>query len=229
MTISILARDEKTGACGGAAMTGSLCVGGWVLRGHAESGMSASQGSLPSTLWGEEALLQMKAGTAAADAVTAITTDDTGRAQRQMSALDLAGGTGSFTGDDSIPTADARHGRGVVVAGNLLSSPNVLDACLAGFLAAEGAFELRLLAALTAAERAGGDSRGLLSAALLVVRRDAAPLSLRVDHDDDPLAALRALHTRATTGAYGEWAALVPTLDDPHRAVPHADPAIRVD
>ncbi|WP_099827767.1 DUF1028 domain-containing protein [Oceaniglobus indicus] len=227
MTISILAHDQKTGSYGGAATTGSLCVGGWVLRGDAESGMSASQGSLPSTLWGDAALARMRAGAGAAEAVAAITGADAGRAHRQMSALDLAGGTGSFTGGESIPTADARHAPGVVVAGNLLSSPAVLDACLQGFLAATGPLDLRLLAALDAAAAAGGDSRGLLSAALLIVRRDAAPLSLRVDYDDEPLAALRALHARATSGPYGEWVALVPTLDDPHRSEPHADPAIR--
>ena len=68
MTISVLAIDEKTGRIGGAAATGSLCVGGWVLRGHADSGMSASQGTAPSTLWGEEVLVRMSAGAAAADA-----------------------------------------------------------------------------------------------------------------------------------------------------------------
>ncbi|MGB8622090.1 MAG: DUF1028 domain-containing protein, partial [Paracoccaceae bacterium] len=50
MTYSILARDEKTGRVGGAAATGSFCVGGWVLRGDPRSGMSASQGTAPSTL-----------------------------------------------------------------------------------------------------------------------------------------------------------------------------------
>ena len=48
MTFSILARDPTTGAIGGAAATGSLCVGGWVLRGDLAAGMSASQGAAPS-------------------------------------------------------------------------------------------------------------------------------------------------------------------------------------
>jgi hypothetical protein len=54
VTISILAIDEESGRLGGAAATGSLCVGGWVLRGDPESGMSASQGTAPSTLSTEE-------------------------------------------------------------------------------------------------------------------------------------------------------------------------------
>ena len=62
MTFSILAQDLNTGCMGGAAATGSLCVGGWVLRGDSRAGMSASQGAAPSTLWGEDALNRMQAG-----------------------------------------------------------------------------------------------------------------------------------------------------------------------
>lgn len=220
MTLSILAFDEKTGAYGGAATTGSLCVGGWVLRGDAESGMSASQGSLPSTMWGTDVLTLMRDGSSAADAVATVTSADPGRAERQLAALDPTGGTGHFTGDNSIPVAEARIAHNVVVTGNLLAAPDVLDACLSGFETADGPLDLRLLAALDAASEAGGDSRGLLSAALLVVSRSRPPLTLRVDYSETPLRDLRALHTRARTGLYGDWVRHVPTLEDPHRAVP---------
>ena len=228
MTISILAFDEKTGSYGGAATTGSLCVGGWVLRGDAESGLTASQGSLPSTLWGTNALTLMRAGASAPDAVAAVTGPDAGRDQRQLAALDLTGRTAGFTGSDSVSVAGEAADRHVIVAGNLLSSEAVIPACLDGFLASTDSFDLRLLAALDAAARAGGDSRGLLSAALLVVSRTAAPLTLRIDRSDAPLADLRALHGHATTGAYADWARLVPTLDAPERREPPRDaPAAR--
>ncbi|MBV0911202.1 DUF1028 domain-containing protein [Anianabacter salinae] len=217
MTISILARDAETGTLGGAAATGSLCVGGWVLRGDPESGMSASQGSLPSTLWGTGVLARMRAGLTAQDAVAEVTGADAGRAQRQLAALDPAGGTGHFTGDASIAYAGARSESGVVVAGNLLSSASVVEAAMDAFLASGAPFPERLLVALKAASAAGGDSRGLRSAALLVVSRTAAPLTLRVDYSQTPLADLGALHDRATSGEYAAWAALVPTLDDPER------------
>lgn len=222
MTISILAYDEKTGACGGAATTGSLCVGGWVLRGDAESGMTASQGSLPSTMWGTDALALMRSGLPAAEAVARVTTPDTGKAERQMSALDLTGATAHFTGANSIAVAGAREAAGVVVAGNLLASEAVLDACLEGFLTATGGLDLRLLTALETASRAGGDSRGLLSAALLVVSRSTPPLTLRVDYSEAPLSALRVLHGHATNGLYADWLHHVPVVDDPHRALPFA-------
>lgn len=224
MTISILAFDRKTGSYGGAATTGSLCVGGWVLRGDPESGLSASQGSLPSTLWGTAVLERMRAGATAGKAVTAVTAPDAGRAQRQLAALDPKGGTGHFTGAESIPAAAARTAPDVVVAGNLLSSEKVLDACLKGYLDTQGTMPERLLAALRAASDAGGDSRGLLSAALLVVNRATPPLTLRIDHSETPLAALADLHRRATTGPYSEWARLVPTLDEPERAEPWQAP-----
>ncbi|MCP1168584.1 MULTISPECIES: DUF1028 domain-containing protein [Limimaricola] len=223
MTISILAYDAETGTYGAAATTGSLCVGGWVLRGDAESGLSASQGSLPSTLWGTQVLERMRAGQSAAEAVFEVADADAGRAHRQLAALDPDGGTGHFTGASSIPAAGARQAPSVVVTGNLLSGDDVIEACLQGYLEARGNMAERLIAALEAAAMAGGDSRGLLSAALLVVSRSDPPLSLRIDYSETPLQDLSDLHRRATSGAYSEWARLVPTLDEPERAEPFSE------
>ena len=88
MTFSILVRDPETGVLGGAAATGNLCVGGWVLRGDARAGLSASQGRTPSTLWGEDVLDAMRHGQNAAQAVAGIVAADRGRATRQLLALD---------------------------------------------------------------------------------------------------------------------------------------------
>lgn len=218
MTISILAHDEKKGVYGGAAATGSLCVGGWVLRGHAESGMSASQGTAPSTLWGEGVLERMKGGVPADRAVAGIVADDAGAAHRQLAALDLKGGVAAYTGSDSIPSAGVRLGPGIVVAGNMLRSEAVLYAALEGYLTAMGDLADRLIAALRAAEAAGGDSRGLQSAALLVVSRTEPPLTLRIDRSDDPISALTDLLRAARTPPYADWLKVVPVLDEPYRA-----------
>ena len=218
MTFSILAYDAETGRYGGAAATGSLCVGGWVLRGRPDTGMSASQGTAPSTLWGEDVLTQMQSGAPADQAVRQTVQGDTGRAFRQLAALDPMGRTAAFTGDQSVPACGHRAGPDVIVAGNMLTDTDVLDAILDRFLVARGGFTDRLLAALVAGEAAGSDSRGLMSAALLVVGADMPPLTLRVDYSDAPLDDLQALHQRATSGAYGEWMHLVPTQAAPHRA-----------
>jgi uncharacterized Ntn-hydrolase superfamily protein len=217
MTFSILARDDETGAIGGAAATGSLCVGGWVLRGNPAAGMSASQGMAPSTFWGEDVLDLMANGENAETAVRAVTEPDAGRAQRQLTALPLVGPGAVFTGKANTPATAGRLFAGGIAAGNMLAGPEVVDALAAGFLNATGSLPARLLAGLGSAHDAGSDSRGLMSAALLVVSPAHAPLSLRIDYADDPLAALAALLERATSGDYAEWARQVPCLDDPER------------
>ena len=217
MTFSILARDETSGWIGGAAATGSLCVGGWVLRANPLGGASASQGAAPSTFWGEDVLTRMKDGATAAEAVRAVTEPDAGRAARQLAALDPQGGTGVHTGADNSDVKGSRESDGCVVSGNLLSGQNVLDAIADGFAGAAGTLPARLLAAVQAGEAAGGDSRGLMSAALLIVGPDIAPLTLRIDYSETPVADLVRLHERATSGDYGDWTTTVPTLSDPQR------------
>ena len=219
MTFSILARDPASNAIGGAAATGSLCVGGWVLRGDARVGMSASQGMSPSTLWGEDVLAAMRGGQSAETAVATVTGADRGRAQRQLAALGLTGPGVVFSGEENLPEISGKPFDGGVAAGNMLSGAGVIDAMVAHYLAARGDFASRLLSSLRAAADAGGDTRGLLSASLLILSPDAAPLTLRVDYHEDPLAALDALHARATSGDYATWSRQVPTLNDPERGV----------
>ena len=219
MTISILAYDEVSGRFGGAATTGSLCVGGWVLRGDSTSGMSASQGTSPSTLWGAAVLHQMQDGKSAQDAVDEVVTPDTGKDFRQLSALDTSGRTGAFTGAKSVAVCGHVADKGTVVSGNILANSEVLDATLQGYLSASGTFSERLIKALVSAAHAGGDNRGLLSAALLVVGRDIAPLSLRVDYASDPIAALRELHDVSQSQPYSDWANAVPTLNEPFKGI----------
>lgn len=217
MTFSLLARDSNSSAIGGVAATGSLCVGGWVLRGAVGAGMSASQGMSPSTLWGEDVLTRMRNGDCAQVAVDAVTTVDPGRDQRQLTALAMDGRGAVFSGPSNTHVIADRVFDGGVAAGNLLAGEAVIDALVAGYRDSDGPFAERLLAGLFAADAAGSDKRGLLSAALLVLSPDRPPLTLRVDHSESPLEALAALYRHATTGDYAEWAQQVPTLDDPTR------------
>ncbi|MDJ1014952.1 MAG: DUF1028 domain-containing protein [Paracoccaceae bacterium] len=217
MTYSILVRDPATGHMGGAAATGSLCVGGWVLRGDARAGMSASQGAAPSTFWGEDVLALMREGTTAADAVSQMTSADAGRDARQLSALGLSGPGAAFTGMDNTPEMASITDNGLVAAGNLLQSAAVIDAVVSGFTASQGALPERLLTALDAGSGAGGDSRGLMSAAILVVGKDIPPLSLRVDYSLQPLQALEGLLERTQQDDYSAWLNTVPVCADPMR------------
>jgi uncharacterized Ntn-hydrolase superfamily protein len=167
VTISILAFDEKTGAYGGAAMTGSLCVGGWVLRGTPNRGCRRPRARCPRTLWGTGVLERMRAGRPPRTPWRR-SPRRRGRAQRQLAALDPKGGTGHFTGSESVPAAGARAARHVVVAGNMLAGTAVLDAGLEGFLAPVRSGR-RACSPRSMRPRGGRGQRGLLSAALLVV------------------------------------------------------------
>lgn len=234
MTFSILVRDRDSGAFGGAAATGSLCVGGWVLRGDSRAGLSASQGAAPSHLWGEDVLEGMRGGASAESAITRVTEADAGRDWRQLSALGCNGPGAAFTGAHNTGWKGDRADGDLVLAGNMLVGAKVLAALHDGFITSAGALPDRLLAALRAADQAGGDFRGLQSAALLVVSDDAAPLTLRVDWSERPIDALAALLAQTRQPGYAEWLPCVPTRRSPERrpdcppgAAQGADPARR--
>jgi len=220
MTFSILARDRKTGAVGGAAATGSLCVGGWVLRGDLSAGMSASQGAAPSTFWGEEVLQRMRDGSPLEQSVNDVTSRDRGRAYRQLAAIDLSGNAAAYTGEENQDVKGSLVFPGGIASGNMLGSEAVLSAMTGAFTQSDQVFERRLIEALRAAHDAGSDFRGLLSTALLVLQPDRPPLSLRIDyHADDPIGALEQLYDKATSGEYAEWVRQVPVATDKERTL----------
>jgi uncharacterized Ntn-hydrolase superfamily protein len=218
MTFSILTFDSKTGVFAAAAATGSLCVGGWVLRGDIESGLVASQGTAPSTFWRDDVLRAMHQGQSAGEAVEAVTRRDPGRGHRQLIALDRRGRAHGFTGADSVAYANHITQPGMAIAGNMLEGPGVLEAMLSAAPADELSADDRMLRVLTAAKQAGGDSRGLLSAALLVLAPDRPPLDLRIDHSDDPISELERLCRRTRQSPYFDWLSEVPVLLEKARA-----------
>lgn len=215
MTLSLLARDPETGALGGVAATGNLCVGGWVLRGDPAAGISASQGKTPSTLWGEDALRFLRESNSPDDVVTRVTRADAGRAARQLSVLSAAGEVAGFDGPENHPFTGHIEGEGWIVAGNWLASTAVIEATASAYSSAAGGFEERLLHALATGVEEGSDSRGTLSAALLVVASDRPPLSLRIDWDKEPVERLHDLYDQTRDPGYAAWLATLPTRDRP--------------
>ena len=217
MTYSILTYDRETGTFAAAAATGSLCVGGWVLRGDIESGLVASQGTAPSTFWRDEVLRRMHDGTDAEAAIANVVQPDPGRGHRQIIALDRQGGTSGFTGRDSVAFADHVCEDGLAVAGNMLTGRAVLDAMISAARSSRETVVDRMFAALSLADAAGGDARGLVSAALLILDPNRPPLDLRIDHHGNPLTALRQLCDRAHRSPYNDWLGTVPVLADRSR------------
>lgn len=215
MTFSILARDPETGALGGATATGNLCVGGWVLRGSAGIGISSSQGHYPSTLWGEQVLLAIAEGAAPPDAIESIVSLDRGRETRQLMALNQEGDGGVFSGSENIPEVSEAIEPDFCAGGNMLANAQVIDAVKSGYVEADGSFSRRLFAGLVAGAEAGGDERGLMSAAILIVAIDFPPINLRVDYSEDPLRDLSTLIDCVEDEAYANWMRVLPTGETP--------------
>ncbi|SMX22518.1 DUF1028 domain-containing protein [Boseongicola aestuarii] len=215
MTISILVRDPETGVLGGAAATGNLCVGGWVLRGDIRAGLSASQGKTPSTLWGEDVLDEMRNGRSAVQAVANVVGADQGRATRQLLAIDRNGRAAAFSGNQNVAEVSEIKSHNLVVGGNMLRDRAVIEACRTGFMVSHGPIAARLLVALEHAAAAGGDLRGLQSAAILIMSEKAPPVDLRIDYSETPLEDLGQLVARAQNATYLAWRNTLPTRQDP--------------
>jgi uncharacterized Ntn-hydrolase superfamily protein len=201
VTYSIVGRDEKSGELGVAVQSRAFSVGlcAWARPGV---GAIATQ-SFTERSYGPRGIDLLAAGRAPADALGELLEADELRDFRQVAFLDSEGQAAAHTGAACVP--DCGHvSRGNLSAqGNMLASPTVWQAAADTFDATEGTLAERLLAALDAAEEAGGDFRGRESATLFVVSgdRDEAPwqsvFDLRVESDPEPLQELRRLYRRA--------------------------------
>lgn len=201
VTYSLLARDPLTGELGIGVASCVLAVGRAVPWATAGVGVVATQ-SRTRRGYGPHGLAGLQAGLGPAEVLDTLLSRDAGAQNRQVALLDARGAAAVHTGEDCLPVAGHRAGPGYSVQGNMLASDEVLDAIAEGFTAAAGPLAERLLAALVAGERAGGDLRGRQSAALRVVGGEvvaepweAVPVDLRIDDAEDPLASLgRLLH-----------------------------------
>jgi uncharacterized Ntn-hydrolase superfamily protein len=194
MTWSIVARDPATGAFGVAVATRFFAVG--ALCPHADGGIGAlATQALINPTYGPRGLRLLREGLTARQALEVLTAADDGREVRQLHLQDARGGIAAFTGRDCVPWCGHRMRDGFSVAGNMLAGPQVVEDTAAAYEAGAGLpFAQRLIAAMQAGERAGGDKRGRQSAALRIhTTQDYPALDLRVDDHADPLAELERL------------------------------------
>ncbi|MDP3148188.1 MAG: DUF1028 domain-containing protein [Ignavibacteria bacterium] len=198
-TYSIVAYDEQTGDMGVAVQSHWFSVGTMVTWGEAGVGVVATQ-SFVNPAFGPEGLNLLKEGKSAGEAVAALLIKDKGREFRQLAILDAKGNVASFTGEDCIQPAGNIAGKNFSVQANLMSNNKVWPAMAEAFQKSTGPLAERMLAALEAAEKAGGDIRGKQSAAMLVVRGKSTGkvwedrlVDIRVDDSPAPLPELRRL------------------------------------
>lgn len=198
MTYSIVGRDEASGELGVAVQSRAFSVGlcAWARPGV---GAIATQ-SFTERSYGPLGLDLLDAGQAPADALSQLLHADERRDYRQVAFLAADGRTAAHTGAACIPDCGHTARDGVSAQGNMLGSSGVWPAAADTFTATEGTLAERLLAALDAAEEAGGDFRGRESATLLVVPGDSEEkpwqpvFDLRVDNHPEPLHELSRLH-----------------------------------
>jgi uncharacterized Ntn-hydrolase superfamily protein len=167
----------------------------------AEAGVGAvATQSFTEPAYGPLGLELMRLGRTAPEALRALVSTDSDEAVRQVAMIDAGGHVAAHTGSRAIYAAGHYVGNQYSVQANLMEKPTVWKAMSRAYETAEGDLAERLLAALDAAEREGGDLRGRQSAAILVVsgKNTGRPwadrrFDLRVEDHPTPVIELRRL------------------------------------
>jgi uncharacterized Ntn-hydrolase superfamily protein len=198
-TFSIVARDPRTGELGVAVQSHWFAVGPIVPWAEAGIGAIATQ-SFVDPNYGRLGLELMRAGKSAPETLKALLAGDEAPEVRQVAVIDADGQVVAHTGSKCV--ADAGHivGNGYSVQANLMLNDKVWPAMAHAFESTTGDLADRMMAALDAAQDAGGDIRGKQSAALIVVKAKSSGrpwadrvYDLRVDDSAEPLKELRRL------------------------------------
>lgn len=214
-TFSLLGYDPDTGEVGGAVQSRVFCVGNGVLWGEANVGVAATQ-AIVDVSYGPQALALLKKNIPPAKIVKQVWEADPDpkperwtKHGRQFAVMNAKGEFAAFTGSKASEWAGHKSGKYVTAQGNILAGEAVVDDMVTAFENTEGHLSLRLLAALEAGQAAGGDKRGMQSAALLIVKKNGGVwlhndvvLRLQVDDNPDPIKELRRLVEKALKMRY---------------------------
>jgi uncharacterized Ntn-hydrolase superfamily protein len=195
-TFSIVAYDPETKQWGVGVASRVLAVGAVVPSARANVGAVATQATT-NVSWGPKGLELLAGGKSAEEVVKTLTEADKGSASRQLGVIDAKGNAAAFTGKNCGKYAGHRTGTHYACQGNLLAGEAVVADMAKAFEASKGPLAWRIMAAMEAAEKAGGDKRGKQSAAILVVREWRGSnrfgdrmVDLRVDDHKEPLVEL---------------------------------------
>ena len=199
-TFSIVAFDPETKELGVAVQSKLVAVGSLVPWAKGGVGAIATQ-SLANTRYGPTGLKLLEDGLAPQEVIEKLVAEDPQRELRQVGIVDAQGRVATFTGKGCITWAGGRKGENYVVQGNILTGEEVVDAMAAAFEESEAELGTRLIDALEAGQKAGGDRRGRQAAALYIAREGWGYARLndryrdiRVDDHTEPIKELRRVY-----------------------------------
>jgi uncharacterized Ntn-hydrolase superfamily protein len=199
MTYSIVAYDPENQQFGVAVQSHWFSVGSGVGWAEPGIGVVASQ-SISDPSYGPLGLTMMRDGKTAVQALEGLVASDPDSAVRQVAMLDIKGNVATHTGSKCIPMAGHKQGKNYSVQANLMLKGTVWVEMANAYEKSTGDLAERMMVALEAAEKEGGDIRGRQSASLLVVSSELNPshwkdriFDLRVDDHPEPLPELRRL------------------------------------
>ncbi|MGE5178313.1 MAG: DUF1028 domain-containing protein [Bacteroidota bacterium] len=196
-TFSIVACDTVTQELGVAVQSKYFSVGTTVPWAEAGVGAVATQANVNPSL-GPQALALLRSGMSAPEVVRALAAADSGWDGRQFGIVDASGRSATWTGKRCMDWAGGETGPAFSCQGNILAGPAVVQGMARAFRETKGELAERMIAALEAAQAAGGDKRGQQSAAIIVVRPSPDHpelreryIDLRVEDSKTPIKELR--------------------------------------
>ena len=224
-TFSSIAFDPSTNEFGVGVQSRAFGAGAAVPWAEAGVGAVATQAATNRT-YGPKAMALLKQGLSPAEVIKKITGDDPDRDRRQVAVIDTKGRMAAYTGkyviDRDLDPKDHVHfgdfagsiqGKNYSVQGNTLASEDVLKAMAAAYENTKGDMADRLLAALDAGQSKGGDSRGMQSGGILVVRPPTDPntqvdreVEIRVDDAENPFKELHRILNVRKSGTHSQKA-----------------------
>jgi len=170
-TFSIVACDPRRRFWGVAVSTKPMAVGATVPWAEWRVGAVATQ-AMSNYHYGPRGLEFLRRGLPADEVVRRLTRADPRREHRQLGVVDRRGHAAAWTGAKCLESATHVVGDGFSCQGNIVASEEVVHGMARAFESARGSLARRMMKALEAGCRAGGDRRGIESAALLVVHRE---------------------------------------------------------
>jgi uncharacterized Ntn-hydrolase superfamily protein len=201
MTYSIIGYDPDALEWGVAVQSKFLSVGSVVPWAKAGVGAIATQ-SYANTAYGPNGLELLSQGLSASEVIKRLVDADEDRELRQVGIIDANGQAASYTGKGCYDWAGGITGQHFAAQGNILVDENTVKAMEKTFINTSGTLAERLLDSLEKGQEAGGDSRGMQSASLLIVKHEGGYggfndrfIDLRVEDHPNPIQELKRLYS----------------------------------